>query len=145
MILYHSSLYRDDTHMPRHFTTYHSTTDDNIPGILENGFEPRFGQNYGLTFGDGIYTTSSMLYASTYNIESNKLLVCEIVTDNVREMTLKEYIRLKKKHVLDSFDLVIITDCDEYISKNLNTIRVVDVVQIERKFNGSMLDEVSVV
>ena len=128
------------------FKTYHSTPEHNIESILSNGFQKRYGNNYGLTFGDGIYTTSSILYASTYNIECDKILLCEIVTDNYLKLTSYEYRRMsRKKYLLEKYDLIIITDCDEYVCKILETIKVIDVLNIKREIENNQVKSVSVI
>lgn len=114
------------------YTTYHSTLDSNIESILVNGFKDRFGSCYGLTFGKGVYTTSDIKYAASYNIECNKILECEIVSDRTIEMDVREYKKNIKRITTEEPDLVVIKDANEFVCKNLSKIRVVAVLTVEK-------------
>jgi hypothetical protein len=130
---------------------YHSTSEKNISSILKNGFSQNWGKGFGSTFGNGIYTSPELKYAATYNIDDDKILVCKIRTDNVKTMTLKEFsYQKKRKRDLDKFDLLIISDCNEYICKNPRCISVISAIKIKRimkknKEGQLYLDEVKII
>ena len=114
------------------YITYHSTSECNIESILLNGFQDRFGECYGLTFGKGVYTTTDLKYASSYNIECDKILECEIVTENTIELNVKEYKKNIKRIEKENPDLVVIKDASEFVCKNLCKIRVISVLTVEK-------------
>jgi hypothetical protein len=113
---------------------YHSTVEKNISDILKNGFKENFGKGFGTTFGNGIYTSPDIKYVSTYNIECNKILVCKIKPIKIKKVNIKEFLYLKRKYKneLEDLDLLIISDANEYICKNVNCIRVIQVITIDR-------------
>jgi hypothetical protein len=117
------------------FHTYHSRSERNIPDILENGFNEKFiGKKggFGLIFGRGIYTTTNLKYVSMYHPSCNKILLCEIDTENYVEIELKDYTKNKKK--FEEVDLLIIKDAEEYICKNLDIIKVTKVLTVDKIF-----------
>jgi len=122
------------------FHTYHSTSEDSISNILENGFQEKFiGKKggFGLIFGHGIYTTTNLKYVSMYHPSCNKILVCEINTENYKEIEMKDY--KNKKNKFEDIDLLILTDIDEYVCKNINIIKVIKVLTVDKiftKING---------
>jgi hypothetical protein len=113
---------------------YHSTSEKNISDILINGFKENFGKGFGTTFGNGIYTSPDIKYVSTYNIECDKILVCKIKPVKTKKINIKEFLYLKRKYKneLENLDLLIISDANEYICKNVNCIRVIQVITIDR-------------
>ncbi len=117
------------------YHTYHSRSECNIPDILENGFNEKFiGKKggFGLIFGRGIYTTTNLKYVSTYHPSCNKILLCEINTENYKEIELKDY--KKNKFDFENVDLLIIKDVDEYVCKNLDIIKVIAVLTVNKIF-----------
>ena len=116
------------------YITYHSTLEKNISDILKNGFKENFGKGFGSTFGNGIYTSPDIKYVSTYNIECNKILVCKIKPNKIKNINIKEFLYLKRKYKnkLEELDLLIISDANEYICKNVNCVRVIQVITINR-------------
>ena len=131
------------------FITYHSTSEKNIPGILKNGFKENFGKCFGSTFGNGIYTSPDLKYVSTYNIDCDKILVCKIKTDNVKTLTVRDFLYFNRKHkkLLEDLDLLIISDANEYVCKNVSCISVIQIMTVERVFkknenNQLYLDDV---
>lgn len=126
------------------FTVYHSTMEKNIASILSNGFQDRFGSCYGLTFGRGVYTTSDLKYAASYNIECDKILECEINPVSVMEMNTREYKKNVKRIKTEEPDLVIIKDAREFVCRNLSVIRVVAILNVEKLILDDKLVEVNV-
>ena len=118
------------------YIVYHSTPEKNISSILENGFKENFGKCFGSTFGRGIYTSPDLKYVSTYNIDCNKILVCKIKTDNVKILTIRDFLYFNRKHkkLLEDLDLLIISDANEYVCKNVSCISVIDVITIDRVY-----------
>ena len=127
------------------FTTYHSRSEKNCFDILENGFQEKFiGKKggFGLIFGRGIYTTTNLKYASMYHPDCNKMLVCEIDTNNFIKMTMKDYNNRKKE--LEDYDLLIIEDMDEYICKNVKKIKVKEMLVVKKVFENNTLKDVEI-
>ena len=131
------------------FITYHSTSEKNIPDILKNGFKENFGKGFGSTFGNGVYTSPDLKYVSTYNVDCDKILVCKIKTDNVKTLTVRDFLYFNRKHkkLLEDLDLFIISDVNEYVCKNVSCISVIQVMTVERIFkknenNQLYLDDV---
>lgn len=125
------------------FHTYHSRSESSIPDILKNGFQEKFiGKKggFGLLFGSGIYTTTNLKYVSTYHPTCNKVLLCEINTENYKEIDSKDY--AKNKHEFRDLDLLIIKDIDEYVCKNLEVIKVIKVLTVDKIFNKINLQDV---
>ncbi len=117
------------------FHTYHSRSECNIPDILENGFNEKFiGKKggFGLIFGHGIYTTTNLKYVSMYHPSCDKILLCEINTENYIEIELKDY--TKKNNKFEEVDLLIIKDADEYVCKNLDIIKVTEILTVDKIF-----------
>ena len=116
------------------YITYHSTLEKNISDILENGFKENFDKGFGTTFGNGIYTSPNIKYVSTYNIECDKILVCKINANKIKNINIKEFLYLKRKYKnkLEELDLLIISDANEYICKNINCIKVIQVITINK-------------
>jgi hypothetical protein len=132
------------------FTTYHSRSEKNAFDILENGFQEKFiGKKggFGLIFGKGVYTSTNLKYVCTYHPDCDKILVCEINTDNFKKMTSKEYTKLRKKdrEELESYDLLIIEDLDEYVCKDLNKIKVKEMIKVKKIFENNLLISFNVI
>ena len=134
------------------FTTYHSRSEKNILDILKNGFQEKYiGQKggFGNIFGPGVYTSTNLKYVSTYHPECNKIIVCEIDTNNYQIMNITEFQKYRKrdKEYLDSLDLLIIGDNEdnyEYVCKNLKKIRAIKVIRVEKIFDNNLLKFVKI-
>jgi hypothetical protein len=126
------------------FIAYHSTTEKNIPDILKNGFKENFGKCFGSTFGNGVYTSPDLKYVCTYNIDCNKILVCKIKTDKIKTMTTREFLYFNRKHkkLLEDLDLLIISDANEYVCKNVSCISVIQLMTVERIFKKNENNQV---
>lgn len=128
------------------FTVYHSRSERNIPSLLEHGFQEKFiGQKggFGLIYGRGVYTSDNLKYVSTYHPVCNKVIVCEINTDNYITIKSKDYTKKSRKKYED-YDLVIVEDMNEYVCKNLDTIRIKEVITVRKTFEKDMLVDVSI-
>lgn len=135
------------------FITYHSRSEKNITDIIENGFQEKYiGQKggFGTIFGKGVYTSTNLKYVSTYHPNCNKILVCQISTNNYEIMSISEFKKCLKKNqeYLDHLDLIIIGDNEdnyEYVCKNLKKISVIKVLTVEKKFVNGVLREVKII
>jgi hypothetical protein len=127
------------------YTTYHSTPECNIESIIKNGFQERFGSCYGLTFGSGVYTTTDIKYASSYNIECDKILECEISSEKTISLKTREYKKNINRIKQEEPDLVVINDATEYVCKNLKKIRVVSVITVKKIIMNEVLQGVEII
>lgn len=126
------------------FTVYHSRSEGNIPSIVEHGFQEKFiGQKggFGLIYGRGVYTSDNLKYVSTYHPTCNKVIVCEIVTDNYIRIKSKDYNKKNRKKYED-YDLLIVEDMNEYVCKNLEKIRIKEVITVKKTFDHDTLVDV---
>lgn len=133
-------------HFKMIFNTYHSTSEKNIPSLLEHGFQDKFiGQKggFGLIYGRGVYTSQNLKYVSTYHPECNKVIMCEINTDNYITIRAKDYTK-KSRWRYEDYDLLIVEDINEYVCKNLEKIKITEVISVRKTFEKDMLVDVRI-
>jgi hypothetical protein len=125
----------------REFTTFHGTDSINLASILKDGFLKKFiGGNYGSTFGPGIYSSSDPKYASTYG-NSNILIICRIrvTEDKLNVVTKYQTKRKDYKKTIQDFDLIIISDADEYLCSNPEVIVPIGIAIVEKTIQDDTL------
>jgi hypothetical protein len=127
--------------------TYHGTDSKNLYSILKQGFDlKKSGINFGSTFGNGIYTTPNIPYASTYitnnNSELYQLIICEV--DCLSSIIINKPLKKSKYNKIKE-DVIIIDYNSEILCKNKTKIKVIGILQIKKIMDNNTLIKVEII